>query len=910
MGTILNFEDKAKILDRLPGMVFQCIYSQPNFPFIFANEGCEALTGYTPEALLANGLNLMDLVIPSNKEDLQLQIDTTLAYGAPLEASFMILNKKDEEKIILLRAHISKTDDEGMPQIIEGLLIDITKQVRLVATQRDNYNSTDFWAKIGHGVRTPMNAILGLSELGLREDMPKSVREYTQTIKKAGENLMVVMDNMMDYSRLAKGELEIKTDAYNLSSLVSDIAALTKEQMQSTAVEFVVYVNSNIPNILMGDSLRVRQILLNILSNAVKFTDNGYVSLSIDSIEQNDSINLVITVEDTGHGIREEDIGLLFKEFAQFDSKNIDGGGLGLVVANDLVRLMGGGIQVTSIFNVGSIFTITIPQGIPKDCNNENKKEVFKVKNASSISVLVYERRKVCNASMVRTLENLGVQWESVASPNDFYAKLSNNSYTFVFTANALYDEFKLWHPDYKITPTIVLITEYGKTPTITEPVTILTKPIFHLPVIDVLNGVETNSRPYHALDGAIPRFTAPEAHVLIVDDIGANLIVAEGLLQPYKMQLDLCESGAEAIELVKTNRYDMILMDYRMPNMDGVECTNRIRNMSDNHRTDCKSVPIVALTANTEYASRELFRQNGFDDFLPKPIKTVRLNTCIEKWIPASKKEKIINLESSKTLPEHQESNSALQISGVDVKKGIAGTGGNMEIYMRVISKYYENGLKLLEEIKTCLDIDNIKLYLIHVHALNSLSASIGASNIAKAAEVLENAAEEGDIDFIKMKTPDFLYELETLLKAIKPAVTKNSEAPVPDKIQVINKKKRILIVDDTEAYLLILNDILKNDYETIIAMDGEDGLETAKLTQPDLILLDIVMPGLDGYEVLKALRADKDLKSIPVILISGKSSDQNEIKGYTLGADGYIKKPFEKIVIQNKVKSILGGM
>ena len=874
----LNFEEKSKILDKLPGMVFQCMYDPPNFPFIFASEGCEDLMGNPPEDF-TSGLKLIDIVRTSDIDDLLTQMDATLSIGAPLETVFTIITQDSAEKTVLMRCRVSQTNAEGMPHVIEGLLTDITKSLRMESSRQDNQEITDFWTKMGHGVRTPMNAIIGLAELGLREDMPQMVREYTQIIKKAGEKLMSVLNNIMDYTRLSRGELEIKPEPYNLPDMISDIVDITKTQIQGTSLDFVVYVDSHIPHTLIGDAERVRQVLLNVLSNAVKFSDTGYISLSIESKATKKATNLVITIEDTGRGIKEEDMSLLFKEFAQFDSKNIDGGGLGLVIANNLARLMGGDIQVSSMYNVGSMFTITIPQNTNKEVSSQST--LTKINNPEAISVLVYERRKVCNAAIMRTFKNLGIKSDSVNSPKDFQAALDSNKHSFIFASNVLYEEYKRWNPGYTPSAKLVLMTEYGEVVTTDDAVATLSKPILYLNVADILN--EATQRIYGTKSETVIRFTAPEARILIVDDISANLTVAEGLLQPYKMTVDTCENGSEAIKFAKINNYDLIFMDYRMPVMDGVECTKLIRDIED-----CATVPIVALTANTEYASQEMFRQNSFDDLLAKPIELAKLNAIVEKWIPKSKQEEI----SDAKTPKGVVASPMLEIPGVDIVKGITGTGGNMELYMRVLGKYFEDGTRMLTEIKTSMEKEDIALYLVKVHALNSLSASIGAIDLSKMAAELEQAAEEKDIDCIITKTPKFLQELEILLNNINPIVA----------------KRRVLIVDDTEAYLLILNDILKDEYETIISTDGEDGLETAKLTKPHLILMDIVMPGMSGYDVLTKIRADEELKDIPVILISGKSSEQNEFKGYTLGANGYIKKPFEKEIVLEKVKSILG--
>ncbi|MCL2216271.1 MAG: response regulator [Defluviitaleaceae bacterium] len=889
MNAILSAEDKSKILDALPGMAFQCLYDPPNFPFIYASEGCEALTGYTANEFVAkNGIRLMDIVHFADVEKLKAQQEDTLSIGAPLESAFNIKAKDGTQKYVLLRSRVSKTNEVGMPHIIEGLFTDITKQIRMESARQNNQDSTEFWAKMGHGVRTPMNAILGLTELGLRGDMPETVREYTQTIKKAGEHLMSVFNHIMDYKKLSQGEMEIIPEAYSLLSLVNDVTNITLSQMQNTGLEFVIYVDSTIPNVLIGDMARIRQILLNVLSNAIKFTDKGYVSLSIDGAVQNGTTSLVITIEDTGRGIKEEDIGLLFKEFSQFDVKNIEGGGVGLVIVKNLLDLMSGEIEVSSMYGVGSVFTITIPQ-----YNDTSlKAPAVKVNNAEALSVLIFERRKANKASLVRTLKNLGIQNEAVATTEDFHAAITGNQYSFIFADNTLYEQFKLSYPDYKPASKIVLMAEYGETGTFNDTMAILSKPIFYLPVVDILN--ETKSHKYTLRGGETARFTAPKARVLIVDDIVSNLMVASGLLQPYKMRVDLCETGMKAVEMAKNNRYDLILMDYLMPVMDGIECARLIRSNG-------YTKPIVALTANTGHSSKELFRRNGFDDFLPKPIEMMKLASVMETWIPKDKWEKAPEAEAI-TVPKPE-----FEIQGIDVKKGIAGTGGKLDIYLRVMSKYLEDGRRLLHELGECLENGNINLYRIRIHALSSLSASIGAVKMAKAAKGLELAVEEGDIEFIQKRNPEFLRDFEILLENIRPIVAKK-EYDQPMSL-VENKKNRVLIVDDTEAYLLILNDILKDEYETIIVMDGEDGLETARLTSPDIILLDIVMLGMSGYDVLKELKADKQLKSIPVILISGKASAQYEEKGYSLGAASYIRKPFNKEEVLQKIKSILGG-
>jgi len=224
-------------------------------------------------------------------------------------------------------------------------------------------------------------------------------------------------------------------------------------------------------------------------------------------------------------------------------------------------------------------------------------------------------------------------------------------------------------------------------------------------------------------------------------------------------MQVDLCLSGAAAIELVKKNDYDLVLMDHMMPEMDGVEATKRIREFS--------GLPIIALTANAVSGIKEMFLSSGFNDFISKPIDTKKLDAALEKWIPREKREK-----ASKEMKSDLE--AKIEIDGVDVKKGISATGGSVENYIQILITYHKDGLKKIEEIKKSLETDNYSLYTTYAHALKSASASIGAFNVSEQAKALEAAGRQKDYSFIKQHNPDFLKSLENLLKHIGIALNK----------------------------------------------------------------------------------------------------------------------------------------
>jgi CheY-like chemotaxis protein len=350
---------------------------------------------------------------------------------------------------------------------------------------------------------------------------------------------------------------------------------------------------------------------------------------------------------------------------------------------------------------------------------------------------------------------------------------------------------------------------------------------------------------------------------------------------------VDSVTSGAEAINAVKQKCYNLIFMDYLMPVMNGAEAARQIRALS-HAATDCENVPVIALTANTEASSQKIFADSGANDFLPKPLDAVRLHGILEKWLPA----KMRTEDTTEDAPAYSLPPD-FHIPGIDLAKGIAKTGGSPEIYLRVLNHYCESGRKRIREMRTSAENGDMVTYHFHAHALASISESIGANDVALGMRELEQASAQGDAKLVLARTPAFLAQFETLLNDIAAAET----------------KKKILFIDDTSTYLLILNEIFGGDYETYSAVDAEDGIETAKAVMPDLIMLDFIMPGMSGYDAIKILKSDDALKNIPIVLMSGKEAAKNEEEGRALGAVGYIKKPFDTADVKEKINLILGG-
>ena len=742
------------LLDAFPDLIF--VFGK-DYEFLLGSKSIEKHLGITDISLLNrrsldNIINQYDPAVFSN--EVLARMRSIISSNGYVVYKDMISVSTDTEKYLVNILPIFANEDEFLGIFV--IMNDMTAIERRDIAEQASRAKSSFLARMSHEIRTPMNAILGMADLTLREKLPETAAEHIMTIKQAGDNLLDIINDILDFSKIETNQLEILSDEYIISSLINDVINIIKPRALEGKLRFLVDVDSKLPGALCGDVVRIRQVVLNILSNAVKYTDEGFIILSVVGEQiTDDMINLRIQVQDSGRGIRKDDLSLLFDEFTRFDMQlntDKDGTGLGLAITNSLVKAMNGEVRVESEFGIGSIFTISLPQKIA------NKSKMVEINEPDKHNVLIFERREGCVNSLSRTLYDLGIKFTLALSASEFHNELISNQYSFIFLASSLYNSVKTVFGNMKTDATLVLIAEFGEVVPVRN-INILTTPIFSLPLAEILNGTtESSSQSYSATVTA--EFTAPDTRVLIVDDIYSNLVIANGIMQPYDMHIDLCSGGAEAIEAITANRYDLVFMDHMMPEMDGIEATRRIRDMGaiDEYY---KNVPIIALTANIVSGSREMFLANDFSDFLAKPISISALSSILKKWIP---EEKQINADAVQEVPAST-AGPTINISGIDAEKGIYLTGGTVENYLSILSAYRDDGFAILEEIKICLGDNNIKRLTSYVHALKSASASIGAEKVSESAKDLEVACLSNNTDYIHGNIGAFLAELETVL-------------------------------------------------------------------------------------------------------------------------------------------------
>jgi signal transduction histidine kinase/HPt (histidine-containing phosphotransfer) domain-containing protein/ActR/RegA family two-component response regulator len=632
---------------------------------------------------------------------------------------------------------------------------------------------SSFLANMSHEIRTPMNAILGMAELMLRKDLAPDVYDNALNIKQAGASLLSIINDILDFSKIESGKLDIVNVEYQFASVINDVIAIIRMRLNEKPVCFITRIDGSLPAVLIGDEVRVRQVLLNLLTNAVKYTREGSIVLSIHEADSSGGqekaghddkkprILIAFEVADTGIGIKKEDMEKLFGNFTQVDkeqNRGVEGTGLGLAISRDLCHLMGGDITVESVYGQGSVFTALIPQYIKDDT------PFALVEKPETKTVLVYENRSHYTDSVVYTLDNLGVGCTAARTRNDFAEQLTRGGWQFIFTSSSLFDEVReilqKSMPGAETEPVLVVLMEYGQTAR--PDIHTVFMPVQPVAVANILNG-KKNNKGYHEVESPGVRFTAPDARILIVDDIETNLKVAEGLLSPYKMSIDRATGGLEAVQLVQQNFYDLVLMDHMMPGMDGTEAAAAIRAWEEAQNR--KRVPIIALTANAISGMKEMFLEKGFNDYISKPIEIAKLDDMMARWIPGEKQIK----SGTGIKREAYSGKTGIQIPGVDTQKGINMTGGTEAGYRKVLAQFCKDAA---ERLPIFARPPAETAFAVHAHAIKSAAGTIGAAEIAKEAAALEAAGNAGDKAAIEEGLPKFREDLAQLIEGIEKAL------------------------------------------------------------------------------------------------------------------------------------------
>ncbi len=633
---------------------------------------------------------------------------------------------------------------------------------------------SDFLANMSHEIRTPMNAVIGMAEMALREDVSPAAREYIGQIKSSGQTLLTIINDILDFSKIESGKMDISDVEYEPMSMINDVSNIIMTRIGSKDLDLTVDVNPNLPSGLYGDNIRIKQVLVNLANNAVKFTDAGNVNLKIDFLQiSEDEIELYVAVADTGRGIRESDMNRLFQSFQQIDSKrnrNVEGTGLGLAISRQLVALMRGKIHVDSEYGKGSTFSFVIPQKVTDSSYAVEK--VAKNLVAAGLIQSEYTARE-----LAMDMEKLGVTYERLESEEDL-GRVKDHNAGYLFVEQPLFTEAVQYF--LKLNPDVcgVLLANYREVRSYDlANLRVVKKPLYILGLSNIFNGKEEIGS-VSFMETEDFDFTAPKAEILVVDDNAINLTVVKGLLNPLKMKIDTALSGKDAVLMTTDKRYDIIFMDHMMPEMDGVETTRVIRRLLGNNG----QVPIIALTANAVEGTAEMFINEGMNDFVTKPIEMRVIISKLHKWLPPEKIEKNRDKKMNAARLNANRDNKASQtttdisIEGLDVKRAMEFLG-NENLFWSVLKEYYRVIDKKCAMIQEYEQKEQWKEYTVEVHALKSASKQIGALDLAQVAEQMEAAGNAGNAALIHKITPGMLEEYMFYKGILAPYFVKQEE-------------------------------------------------------------------------------------------------------------------------------------
>lgn len=524
------------------------------------------------------------------------------------------------------------------------------EEARRVADDANRAKS-EFLANMSHEIRTPINAVLGLDEMILRETKEASTRQHAKDIASAGKSLLGLINDVLDFSKIAAGKMDIIPVEYSVGSVINDMINLIHGRAEAKNLTLKVDVDSAVPSVLRGDEVRIKQIITNLLTNAVKYTEKGSITLSVKFEPKTEKmLMLVVSVADTGIGIKAEDKEKLFTAFERIEeerNRTIEGTGLGMNITKQLLTLMHGWMGVDSVYGEGSVFTVHIPQEI-----------------INSVPL------------------------------GDFDA-----AYTSSITQTDVYEE----------------------------------------------------------------SFRAPGARILIVDDTPMNLEVAKGLLKQTELQVDTAGSGAEALKLLAEMDYDVVFLDHRMPNMDGIET---LEKFLASEGTRNKKTPMISLTANAVSGAREMYIKAGFTDYLTKPINSAQLEAMLIQYLPA---EKVQRVAAEEEKPMEPLPDWLYAVGDIRTENGLANCGGT-DAYLATLKVFYDSIPEGLAEIRSLYDNEDWKNYTVKVHALKSTARIIGAEELSNRAMRLEDAGNAGYIEEIKRDTEALLNLYEAFREKLSP--------------------------------------------------------------------------------------------------------------------------------------------